>query len=157
MSSNHSKKLFGTFLVERGVVTEEEVAEALRLQQRMRPSKRIVALRLGVLSLRASRTVGDYMAKHGCAFEAAVLALGLPARQSTERITTERAKYDPRLGVVLMMMGKVEADELYTWLQSFDQERRHEERLLRVANRAPVSPIRLGEWPFGDCVEKVAS
>ncbi len=123
-----TRKRFGTFLVERGVVTPAQVEEALVRQEQMRPSKSIVALRLGMLTISQAKAVTARMQLLRCEFEAAVLAMRLVSLPDLSRITEERAKYDPRLGVVLVMMGAVEADALYMLLQRFEQERKARDR-----------------------------
>lgn len=113
--------MFGKYLVERGVITEQQLLEALDAQRSLRPSIGRLAFELGVLDLDQVVTVMEAQAKSPLRFCALAVELGLMTPEQREALLAEQEQRRVPLGQVLARL--VPADAIEEALEAYHASR----------------------------------
>ncbi|GAB6041712.1 cyclic nucleotide-binding domain-containing protein [Endothiovibrio diazotrophicus] len=118
------KLFFGEYLVNRGLVTEEQVLEALEAQRRQTPAFEKMALRLSLLNMKQVFLLLTAQASTDLSFpELAVRDGYLSADQAVfvlENIDRER----PPLGDMLVELGTVSRPDMEGALEAYEEHKR---------------------------------
>ena len=118
MTNQH--KFFGSHLVERGIVTAEDVLTALERQRcRQRPIGQI-ALREGLLRVRDAFRILNEQGRHpGRLFGEVAVELGLMKPEDVESLLTKQRQERPKLGEVLVEMGALSREQMEAELRVY--------------------------------------
>jgi hypothetical protein len=115
--------MFGKYLVERGLINEQQLLEALEAQRSMRPSIGRIAFERGVLDLDQVVAVMEAQAQSPLRFCALAVELGYMTTAQRDELLAEQEQGRVPLGQVLASLGTVPADELEAALDAYHAER----------------------------------
>lgn len=110
---------FAQFLLDRNIVNEETVFEALTIQQRMNPCAGQIAIREGYLTAKQALSTLSEQAGSYRYFGELAVELGYMTRQNMERILNIQHRCRPGLGEILVEMEKIDSDVCEKLLQKF--------------------------------------
>ncbi|MBF0566648.1 MAG: cyclic nucleotide-binding domain-containing protein [Nitrospirae bacterium] len=114
-------QFFGKHLIDKALVTEEEVLEALEMQHDKSQSFEKVALRLGIMSSKETFKVLTYKADSDLSFEEIALKLELINREQAERVVTHIENLKPFIGLTLVKMGKLSVEDMERELDEYEK------------------------------------
>lgn len=114
-----SSTLFGRFLVSRGLLTEKELATAVRVQMELEGSLASTALEAGLISLRQFRECRAYQRQKGIGFAEAVVALGFVSEADVNQLNAAARQLRTRLGEILIRAGCIAPPVLESALSDF--------------------------------------
>jgi len=118
-----AKELFGQFLIRRGKVNQEDIEEALVLQEILSDSLGAAALANDMITFGQVGQILDYMDNSGSTFTDAALELKFLTRAQIEVLAREAAECQFRLGQLLVATTKLLQPELEDELVTFHSER----------------------------------
>lgn len=114
-----STKLFGRHLVQAGLVTSEQVLEALDLQRRAVPLIGVIAVERGALSVADVLRVLDSQIETRLPFVRQAVELGLLAPERGEALLVEQRRATPPIGEILVAQGVIDRQTLARELREF--------------------------------------
>ncbi|MBF0274367.1 MAG: cyclic nucleotide-binding domain-containing protein [Nitrospinae bacterium] len=115
------KKFFGEYLIEKGIVTEEDVLEALKIQEKKTPNIETVSIKLGYLTVKDIFKVFTEKAGSEENFlDVAVTTKFITPEQAID-ITDQRRKMRPQLGEALLMLEKIDKTTLEKELKKYEE------------------------------------
>ena len=133
--------LFGTFLIERQVVSATQVVQALEIQNGRRETFARTAVRVGVLDTHQVLTVLDQARLSGEPFEDAAVALGVATPDDVRRIAAEREKTGPRIGEILVEIGALTGPQLDLELREYERDAVRFVSSSRARSRVPQGAL----------------
>lgn len=104
--------VFGRFLVLSGVLSEEDIVAASRVQQDLNASAFFVLIEEGLLTVEAMSNVRAYQRDHMVSFADALVGVGVMSEGECAKALKRIAAAKVRLGEVLTGIGKISAAEL---------------------------------------------
>lgn len=116
-------KLFGEFLVQKGVITEELLLQAVVRQIAMLPATAEIILAHKILPPSQLLAVLKHQSQWRIDFIASAQALGVWSEEVASRLQKELAEVRVPLGMILINMGALEADQLPHYLDEYFAER----------------------------------
>ncbi len=116
--------LFGRFLVLSGVLTEADIAEAIRVQRDLNATAMFALIEHGILSLEEIQRIRAYQRDAMISLPEALRHLGLPSDGRSTAALDLVARQHVRLGEVLVKQGKITYAALHAALHS---HQRHQE------------------------------
>lgn len=117
-------KFFGTFLVERGVITREQLLEALEEQRRVNLKLGEHAIRLGYLTPEQVEEIRKLQKREELKFGEAAIKLGYLTPEQVEKIITVQKSSHKLLGDILVEKGFITREILERELKIFESEQR---------------------------------
>ena len=127
------KLFFGEYLIQKGLITEEDMLQALAEQKRLTPNFEKLALEYGVLNMKQVFAILTRQAASDLSFAQVARREGYLSASEIEMV--ENGLREQRLGIgeVLVRMGRLEARQMHDQLAEFHEEMqqfRHLEALL---------------------------
>lgn len=126
--------LFGRFLVLNGILTEEEICAAARVQKDLNASPLFRLIEQGVLVLEDVWRARSYQWEYMVTFCEAVGALGIMSVEDCKAATEAIRQQNVPLGEVLVKQGRITPEALAEALQ---RHREHADR--QQAHRQPAA------------------
>lgn len=117
-------KFFGTFLVERGVITREQLLEALEEQRKVNMKFGEHAIRLGYLTPEQVDEIRKVQKREELRFGEAAIKLGYLTPEQVEQISRIQKSSHKLLGDILVEKGFITRDVLERELRAFESEQR---------------------------------
>lgn len=117
-------KFFGAFLVERGIISREQLVEALEEQKRVNLKLGEHAVRLGYLTPAQIEEIRKLQKREELKFGEAAIRLGLLTPEQVERIITIQKSSHKLLGDILVEKGFITREILERELKLFESEQR---------------------------------
>ncbi len=117
-------KFFGTFLVERGVITPEQLIEALAEQKKASLKFGEHAIRLGYLTQQQLEEIRKIQRREDLRFGEAAIKLGYLTPEQVEQIMRIQKSSHKLLGDILVEKGIVTREVLERELKNFENEQR---------------------------------
>lgn len=117
-------KFFGTFLVERKVITREQLLEAIEEQKKVNLKLGEHAIRLGYLTPAQVEEIRKLQKREELRFGEAATKLGYLTQEQVERIITIQKSSHKLLGDILVEKGFITRDVLERELKFFETEQR---------------------------------
>jgi GGDEF domain-containing protein len=111
--------VFGRFLVRRGLLTERELSEAVKIQTEINKHYGVAALEAGLLTLEDFRSCLGYQRQKGVTFRTALLALGVATEETIPELDTVVRDRRVKLGEVLVRRRYMSESLLNHALQEF--------------------------------------
>lgn len=118
VGKNH---FFGKHLIDKALVTELDVLEALELQRGKSQTFEKAALKLGIMNPNQVFKVLTYQADSDLGFEEIALKLGLISGEQADRIISHIENKKPFLGLTLVKLGKLPMQAMEKELDEFEQ------------------------------------
>jgi len=113
---------FGRFLVRQGRLSEEELAEIIRVQAEINQSFATTALEDGYITLDQFKEALNYQREKGVSFKEALRELNIVDEATIEKIEEAVMKKYVRLGELIVKRGIMTDDELRELLKEFKEK-----------------------------------
>ncbi|KJR42363.1 Cyclic nucleotide-binding domain protein [Candidatus Magnetoovum chiemensis] len=110
---------FGKYLIEKNLVTEEDILEALDFQKRNRPDFEKLAIKRSLLNMKQVFEILIYQADSDLSFEQAAQRKGYLSSKDVELIHNMIGEKKVFIGETLVQLGKISLDTLNTELLNF--------------------------------------
>lgn len=117
-------KFFGLFLVERGIITREQLLEALEEQKKASPKFGEHAIRLGYLTPEQVEEIRKLQKREELRFGEAAIRLGYLTPEQVEQIVRMQKSSHKLLGDILVEKGFITREVLERELRAFENEQR---------------------------------
>ncbi|HUU27419.1 MAG TPA: HU family DNA-binding protein [archaeon] len=114
-----AKELFGQFLIRRGRVKQQDIDEALILQEILHDSLGAAALAGDLVTFKDVEKILEYMDKKECSFASAACALKILTREQVEELTESSDNSHFPIGQLLVATTKLRQEELEEELEQF--------------------------------------
>lgn len=118
-----ARELFGQFLIRRGKVRQEDIEEALILQDILRDSLGAVALARDIITFPQVGLILEKMDESEIGFSEAAVELGILTRKQVDDLEEQAGQCQFRLGQLLVATTKLDKQELEEELQVFSYDR----------------------------------
>lgn len=134
-------KLFGEFLVDKGLITEEQLLEMVMQQVESAPSLPELIRKLDLLTGRELLKVFKRQAQRGLEFRAAAQSLGLWNEELEQKVRKSLSLERKPIGEILVMQGVLQQqelphllDEYFSLLRSCKEEDSQQEDLPKLSS-----------------------
>ncbi len=117
-------KFFGAFLVERGIITKEQLLEALEEQKKSNLKIGEHAIRLGYLTPQQLEDIRRLQKREEILFGEAAVKLGYLTKEQVEQIIRIQKSSHKLLGDILVEKGIITRETLVRELKAFENEQR---------------------------------
>ncbi|MCE5272496.1 HU family DNA-binding protein [bacterium] len=118
-----AKELFGQYLIRRGLVSQEDIEEALMLQDILKDSLGAVALANDIITYRDVGSILEQVDRTGLTFAECAVELGILTRAQEEHLRAKDEVCRIRIGQLLVATAKLPRQELETELAEFYRQR----------------------------------
>jgi hypothetical protein len=114
--------LFGRFLVREGKISEDELAEVIKIQTELNQSFSTVALEGGFITIEDFKKALSHQRQKGISFKDALKELNIADDPTIERINKALKEKSLRLGEILVKRGLMTEEELEKALNEFKEK-----------------------------------
>jgi len=114
------KLFFGEYLIEHGLVSEEDVLEALSVQEKKTPPLETVAIKLAFLSMKQIFKIFTLQAGTEGSFSDIALKNNFLNDTQVNQIIEKRKSLKPPIGQILIDTGKISAEIMEAEAKKFD-------------------------------------
>jgi len=118
-SVSEVRRRFGAYLIQRGLITADELTDVLQQQDRYRPHLEQLAIREGMLTVRQICDILDAMAGSGAPFRTVATRLGYLNHKQLALLIQLQTKQTPPLGELLVAAGKLSRAQMERELAIF--------------------------------------
>lgn len=115
--------LFGRFLVHEGVIDEDSLERALRVQSELNHQVGCVALEAGVVMPDVWLECRRFQREHAVTFLEAASALGVLGEPGFRRLIAVMAESHLYLGEILVRQGSLQPEHLASLIKAFSENR----------------------------------
>ncbi|MEJ2201287.1 MAG: hypothetical protein P8X63_09800 [Desulfuromonadaceae bacterium] len=112
-------KFFGQFLLEKGVVGQKALLQAIDLQETTNLKFGATALSMGLLTVEAFERIHDAQRVDDLKFGDMAVKLGILTEEQVKQVLTRQKNNHLYIGEALVRIGALNADELKQYLDEF--------------------------------------
>ncbi|MBN2255013.1 MAG: hypothetical protein JW736_04865 [Deltaproteobacteria bacterium] len=112
---------FGRYLIHRGIINEQELAEAIKVQMELNACYICTVLELELISIEDLIRCRRYQREQAVSFETALSALNLLTSEEFHKLDEVVGKNHTRIGDILVKQGRLTQEELDQVLQEHQE------------------------------------
>ena len=120
------RELFGQYLIRKGFVKQQNIDEALMLQEILHESLGAVALAHDLISFKDVERILEDMDRHGSIFSERAVALGILTQEQVDDIKRRYPEKRIYIGQLLVATGNLTRQQLESELKQLEKERERE-------------------------------
>ncbi len=113
----------GEILVRHGVISRDQLIEALYTQRRMNANASLLSAAEKYLEAAELERIIDHQLHRGLTFEEAILDLDVLSKKRVSELHRERKEFRVPLGEILRRRGFLDVAELNRWIERYENER----------------------------------
>ncbi|MFC1613671.1 HU family DNA-binding protein [Gemmatimonadota bacterium] len=118
-----AKEFFGQYLIRMGKVKQQDIDEALMLQEILHGSLGTVALAHDLITFKDVECILEKMDQHGKSFSDTTIELGILSRDQVEEVQKKYPEKRIYIGQLLVATGKLPPRVLEKALEKFEREK----------------------------------